>query len=138
MADGPYRVEHDQSKNLLVYHDLLEQIARHEADAEFLYSQVSRLAFPLKLSEVTQVDSKASSAVQLADVLVGAAIQATNTMSGHRAGGLDPEALLSLYSDDQFIHLVPSIDFDEEKRFRRGTQSAESIDYFASNFRFRG
>jgi hypothetical protein len=23
MADGPYRVEHDQSKNLLTYHDLL-------------------------------------------------------------------------------------------------------------------
>ena len=23
MAEGPYRVEHDQSKNLLTYHDLL-------------------------------------------------------------------------------------------------------------------
>lgn len=138
MSTGPYRVEHDQSKNLLAYHDLLQQFIDHRADKAFLYSLVSKLAFPLKLSEVTQVDSKASPAVQLADVLVGAAIQAANTMTGHRAGGLDPEALLSLYSDDQFIHLVPSIDFDEEKRFRRGTQAAESIEYFASNFRFRG
>lgn len=138
MATGPYRVEHDQSKNLLAYHDLLQQFVDHKADKEFVYSRVSRLAFPLKLTEVTQVDSKASPAVQLADVLIGAAIQAANTMTGQRSGGLDPEALISLYADDQFIHLVPSIDFDEEKRFRGGTQASESIDYFASNFGLRG
>lgn len=138
MATGPYRVEHDQSKNLLAYHDLLQQFVDHKADKKFVYSRVSRLAFPLKLTEVTQVDSKASPAVQLADVLIGAAIQAANTMTGQRSGGLDPEALISLYADDQFIHLVPSIDFDEEKRFRGGTQASESIDYFASNFGLRG
>ena len=27
MADGPYRVEHDQSKNLLIYHDLLQRFS---------------------------------------------------------------------------------------------------------------
>lgn len=138
MAAGPYRVEHDQSKNLLAYHDLLQQFVDHKADKEFIYSRVSRLAFPLKLTGVTQIDSKASPAVQLADVLIGAAIQAANTMAGQRSGGLDPEALISLYANDQFIHLVPSIDFEEERRFRHGTQASESIEYFASNFRFRG
>jgi hypothetical protein len=28
---------------------------------------------------------------------------------------------MSLYADDQFIHLVPSINFDEQKQFREGT-----------------
>ena len=41
---------------------------------------------------------------------------------------------MSLYADDQFIHLVPSINFDEQKQFRKGTQAAEMIDYFARNF----
>ncbi len=76
--------------------------------------------------------------MQLADVLIGAAIQAANTMAGQRSGGLDPEALISLYANDQLIHLVSSIDFEEERRFRHGTQASESIEYFASNFRFRG
>lgn len=138
MTTGPYLVEHDESKNLLAYHDLLQQFVDHKTGKEFVFSEVSRLAFPLKLSGVTQVDSKASAAVQLADVLIGAAIQAANRMAGHRSGGLDPDALISLYADEQFIHLVPSIEFEEERRFRRGTQAAESIDYFASNFRFRG
>lgn len=116
MADGPYRVEHDQSKNLLVYHGLLEQIAGHDANAEFVFSPVSRLAFPLKLTGVTQVNSKKSAAVQLADVLIGAAIQLANSLSGHRHSGLDPKALMSLYAEEQFIHLLPSIDFEEQLR----------------------
>ena len=38
------------------------------------------------------------------------------------------------YADDQFIHLEPSIDFTEQKEFRRDTQAAEMIDYFARHF----
>ena len=41
---------------------------------------------------------------------------------------------MSQYADDQFIHLVPSIDFDEQKQFREGTQAAKMIDYFAEHF----
>ena len=41
---------------------------------------------------------------------------------------------MSLYSDHQFIHLTPSIDFEDQRRFRQGTQAAEVIDYFAANF----
>jgi len=37
-------------------------------------------------------------------------------------------------SDDQFIHLVPSIGFDEQKQFREGAHAAEMIDYFAEHF----
>jgi len=134
MAAGPYRVEHDQSKNLLTYHDLLQRYIHHKQDIEFRQSEIARIKFPLKLTSVTQVDSKSSPAVQLADVMVGAAIEAANTLTGLRAAAMDPEAVLSQYADHQFIHLVPSLDFEEQKQFRQGSQAAEMIDYFSANF----
>lgn len=136
MAPDPYRVEHDQSKNLLTYHKLIRQLIDHDDKVSFRQSEIAELKFPLKLTEVAQVDSKSSPAVQLADVMIGAAIEAGNTMTGQRAGGLDPEAVMSLYRNDQFVHLVPSLDFEEQKRFRAGTQASEVLDYFARNFRF--
>lgn len=134
MSDGPYRVEHDQSKNLATYHDLLCQFINHEGEVELRQSEIASVKFPLKLTEVRQVDSKASPAVQLADVMIGAALEAANVMTGLRDGGLDPEKLMSLYAEDQFIHLIPSVDFAAQKAFRQGTQAAEVIDYFAENF----
>lgn len=134
VAAGPYRVEHDQSKNLLTYHQLLQSYINHDEEIEFRQSEIARIKFPLKLTSVTQVDSKTSPAVQLADVMIGAAIEATNTMTGQCTGGLDPGAVMSLYADNQIIHLLPSIDFDAQKRFRQGTQACEVIEYFARNF----
>ncbi|MEL6046719.1 DUF3800 domain-containing protein [Stenotrophomonas maltophilia] len=134
MADGPYRVEHDQSKNLLTYHDLLQRYIRHEDVITFRQSEIASITFPLKLQSVTQVDSRNSSAVQLADVMIGAAIEAANTLTGQRAGALDAREVMELYADHQLIHMLPSIDFDEQKRFRQGTQAAQVINYFTANF----
>lgn len=134
MASGPYCVEHDQSKNLLTYHELLQRYIDHQDDVEFRQSQIATVRFPLKLSSVTQVDSRASPAVQIADVMIGAAIEAANGLAGLRTPLLDPQAVMSLYAEDQFIHMLPSIDFEEQKRFREGTQATEMIDYFAKHF----
>jgi len=134
LADGPYRVEHDQSENLHTFHGLLQQFIDHDSDIEFYQSEVASLKFPLKLQDVSQVDSKQSAAVQLADVTIGAAIGATNTMTGQRSKGVDPESLMRLYSEDQFIHLIPSLDFAGQRRFREGSQSSELIDYFSRVF----
>jgi len=131
MADGPYRVEHDQSKNLLTYHNLLERYINHDDEIEFRQSEIASIKFLLKLTSVTQVDSKTSPAVQLADVMIGAAIEVTKALRGRKAGGLEPDALLDLYADEQIIHMFPSLDFDEQRRFRKGTQAAEVIDYFS-------
>lgn len=76
----------------------------------------------------------ASPAVQVADVMIGAAIEAANNFAGLRSGGPDPEAVLSLYAERQFIHMIPSEDFEEQRRFRQGTQAADIIDYFSANF----
>lgn len=133
MTNGPYRVQHDQSKNLDTYHDLLQRFIQHEDKVQFRATEITTLSFPLKLTAVEQVDSKISPAVQLADVMIGAAIEAANNLAGLRAGGLDPEQLLALYADDQFIHMIPSVDFEEQRRFRRGSQGGELIDYLAAN-----
>lgn len=134
MADGPYRAEHDQSKNLLAYHDLLQRYIDHREDVEFRQTPIGSIRFPLKLTAVTQVDSKSSSAVQLADVMIGAAVEAANGLRGTRSPALDPRAVLSQYANEQLIHMLPSIDFEEQRRFRQGTQASQLIDYFAKNF----
>ena len=134
MSDGPYRVEHDQSKNLATYHDLLQRFIDHDEAIELRQSEIASFKFPLKLAAVTQVDSRTSPAVQLADVMIGAALEAANTMTGLRAGGLDPDVLMALYADHQFIHLIPDLDFEAQRRFRQGTQASQVIDYFAANF----
>lgn len=134
VADGPYRVEHDRSKNLLNYHTLLQHYIAHDHAVEFGQTKITCLKFPLRLSAVTQVDSKKSPAVQIADVLIGAAIEAANSLAGLSNPATNAEAILSLYADDQFIHMVPSLDFEGQKEFRRGTQGGELIDYFAKHF----
>lgn len=131
ITDGPYRVEHDQSKNLLTYHALLERYISHEDKVEFRQTEITSIQFPLKLASVSQVDSKTSPAVQLADVMIGAAIEMATSLRGRQTGGLDPEAVLALYADNQIIHMLPSLDFDEQRRFREGTQAAQLIDYFS-------
>lgn len=134
MAEAKYRVEHDNSRNLLNYHALLQRFIAHENVIAFRQTQIASIRFPLKLSAVTQVDSKDSAAVQLADVTIGAAIDAANSLAGLREPTINAEELFGLYADHQFIHLVPSLDFEEQKEFRRGTQAAEVIDYFAKHF----
>jgi len=134
MAAGPYRVEHDQSKNLLAYHELLQRYIDHQDEVEFRVTQIAGIRFPLKLSSVIQVDSKTSPAVQIADVMIGSAIEAVNGLAGQRTPLLDPKDLMSLYADDQIIHLVPSTNFEEQKKFRKGTQAGKAIDYLAKHF----
>ena len=134
MASGPYRIEHDQSKNLLTYHDLLLRYIRHDQEIEFRQSEIASIKFPLKLMSVCQVDSKTSPAVQLADVVIGAAIEAANTLTGKLTSGLDAEKVISMYAENQLIHLMPSIDFAAQREFRKGSQANEVIDYFGANF----
>jgi len=42
--------------------------------------------------------------------------------------------IIDLYKDNQLIHLLPDLDFDHQKEFRKGTQANEFIDYFSNNF----
>src|SRR3546814_1437989 len=50
MSDGPYRVEHDQSKNLATYHDLLCSFIDHEGEIELRQSEIDRKSTRLNSS----------------------------------------------------------------------------------------
>ncbi|MFJ4347638.1 DUF3800 domain-containing protein [Pseudomonas sp. NPDC089401] len=134
MTDGAYRVEHDQSKNLLTYHHLLQQQIDHLHHAEFRQSKIASIRFPLKLTAVTQVDSKSSPAVQLADIMIGAVVEVAKRLSNRINDGLDPQAVLSLYAADQLIHMLPSLDIEGQMAFRQGSQASALIDYYAKHF----
>lgn len=134
MASGPYRVDHDRSKNLLQYHNLLQQFIDHEDSVELRQSEIASIRFPLQLISVKQVDSKDCLGVQLADVLIGGAIDAANALIGLRERSSYTEEVISAYKHDQLIHLLPSLDFEEQRRFRAGSQAGEVIDYFSKNF----
>ena len=134
LANGPYRVEHDESRKLLTYHEYFQRLIDHEERIEFRTTKETSLKFPLKLTEVKHIDSKTSAAVQMADVLIGAAIEAANNLAGLRSSGLDPQEVLSLYQDEQFISLVPDLDFESQRRLREGSQSAALIDYLGNYF----
>ena len=78
--------EHDRSKNLLQYNAILRQLIDHKDGANFTQSKIASVNFPLKLTEVVQVDSKDSPAVQVADVLIGGAIEAESVIEIARGG----------------------------------------------------
>ncbi len=61
-------------------------------------------------------------------------MEAAKIMTGNRDAGLDAKAFLSAFADNQFIHMLPSVDFEAQKRFRSGTQANEVIDYFGRHF----
>lgn len=134
MASGPYRVDHDRSKNLIQYHNLLQQFINHQESIEFRQSEIAAIRFPLKLTAVEQVDSKDCLGVQLADILIGGAVDAANSLIGLREKTSYTDGVISAYKHDQLIHMLPSLDFDEQRRFRSGSQANQVIDYFSKNF----
>jgi len=86
---GRHRPNVPDSATLHPGYGLLQRYIRHEDVVTFRRSEIASITFPLKLQSVTQVDSGNSAAVQLADVMIGAAIEAANTLRGHRVGALD-------------------------------------------------
>ena len=128
---GEYSITHDRSDNLIQYGTYLNGLINNTNSAEFKASQVAKIKFPLKLQSVTQVDSKDSLGVQLADILVGGALDATKAAIGQKTNDYNTK-ILGLYKEEQFIHTLPSIDLAGIKQDRKGSQSGEIVDYIAS------
>jgi hypothetical protein len=128
-----YHIYHDRSKNLEQYNKILNKMIDHEDNIEFKISGIASVKFPLSLKSVTQVDSKDFFGVQLADVLVGGIIDASKAITKKKINEYNQE-ILKLYRDGQIIHMLPNINFTEQKNFRMNTQGGEFIDYVANNF----
>ncbi|WP_444934634.1 DUF3800 domain-containing protein [Microbulbifer sp. JTAC008] len=133
VLDQSYEIIHDRSKNLEQYDLTLNKMINHSSEVSFKGTELTTLKFPLKLKKVSQVDSKNSPGVQLADILVGGIIDASRGITGKKKNHYN-NRILDLYKENQLIHLLPSIDFTEQTRFRKGSQGSEIIDYASRNF----
>lgn len=66
-----YAIIHDKSKNLEQYDKALGKMIKHKNEISFKETELTTVRFPLKLSDVSQIDSKDSPGIQLADILIG-------------------------------------------------------------------
>jgi len=133
VINDQYSIIHDESENLRRYDMLFQKMINHDLEASFKVTELTTMNFPLKLCNVSQIDSKVSPGVQLADILIGGLMDAAKALSGIRINEYNKE-IIRLYRDDQLIHLLPSLDFSKEKQFRRGTQNKEFISYCSKFF----
>lgn len=130
----PYEIVHDQSDNLRQYDRILSQLAAATFTESFKQTKITTLAFPLKLSRVLQVDSRTSRGVQLADLLIGGMIEHSMSLTGEVERTAYNQAVIELYGESDLIHLLPNLNFEENKEFRQGTKASQLIEFFAKNF----
>lgn len=71
----PYEIVHDTSDNLLKYNGIINNFIANDDVKSFFATTETSLNFPLKLSTIRQEKSHLSYGVQLADILIGGAIE---------------------------------------------------------------
>lgn len=128
-----YEITHDESKNLEQYDITLNKMIHHQSSVSFRETKLTKLKFPMKLKGVSRIDSKDSPSVQLADILIGGVMDSAKAITGIKKNQYN-SSIANLYRDNQLIHLLPDLDFDQQKEFRKGSQGCDVIDYFSRNF----
>jgi len=133
MINNPYSIKHDKSKNLEQYDVALGKLMKHEKNISFKETAITTLNFPLKVTGMEQVESKDYVGVQLADILAGGIIDSSKAITGVKINEYNKK-IVDLYEDNQLIHLLPSLDFKEQKQFRKNTEAGDLINYFSEHF----
>jgi hypothetical protein len=98
-SSGSYIIEHDESKNLENYNTFFNRMLQIKDDAEFKISEIAGFKFPLKLKSVNQVRSETSYAVQIADFIIGSAVDSTKHFYTPNTNAISPQELAPLYRD---------------------------------------
>ena len=129
-----YEIVHDTSNNLCRYNEIINWFINMDDTKVFKGTAKTSLSFPLKLSAVKQADSRNSLGVQLTDILIGGAIESAKAHAGLVEKNDYNQKVLGLYGDSNLIHLVPSLDFEQQKEFYAGSQAEELIDFISSGF----
>ena len=132
--DEKYEIVHDTSNNLKKYNEILRRIIRYEIPPEFKHTKNTSIKFPLKLSSVSQCNSVNSYGVQLADTLIGGIIEFSMSITGNVKKTDYNQSILGLYGDENIIHLLPNLDLEKQKDFRKNNQSQDFINFFGKNF----
>ena len=128
-----YEIVHDTSENLNRYNALIGWFVGMDAEKEFKQTKITTISFPLKLSGVSQRDSRDSYGVQLADLLIGGMIEHSMSLVGLVEKTDYNQSVIGLYGEYNIIHMLPSPNFEEIKKFRAGTQAQELIDFISKN-----
>lgn len=136
---GEYEIIHDQSENLKLYTEEFQNLIDVKLTRSFKMSNVCQITFPLKLQRVSQVDSKASSAVQLADILAGGAVDMVKGKTTHREKENpyfnELERIYSEAPEEAFIFQFPTIDLEEIRDRRKGNESNDFITFGVDNIK---
>ncbi len=133
VINNNYIIVHDKSKNLEKYNVTLDKMINHKREISFKTTELTSIKFPLKLSAVSQIDSKDSVGVQLADVLIGGIMDSSKAITDVKINEYNKE-IIHLYKDHQLIHLLPNLNFHQQKEFSRNSQANEAINYFSEHF----
>ncbi|MDR4485589.1 MAG: hypothetical protein R3B95_20750 [Nitrospirales bacterium] len=131
LAEGQYTVVHDRSDSMRRYHKLLEGMCNDREPAQYRISDICKISYPLKLSGVQEGDSKEQCGIQLADLLAGGVIAGARGLAR-----LDPPndyntSVISLYSDENLIYMMPDTDFEGVVRRFSNNQIAAAIESFS-------
>ena len=124
-----YRIIHDRSRSLTRYHDILNVFIGIEDNVSFPQSDITSFNFPLMITEVTQEDSKNKFGLQMADLLVGGAIEHAMSQMGLIKKNDYNQKIASLYRTENFIHLLPSTDFEGNVTRFKDTDSFDFIEF---------
>jgi hypothetical protein len=134
IVDNEYIIIHDTSNKLKIYKKIIERFIGISENISFKSTKISSFNFPLKLSAVEQKDSKSSFAIQLADLLVGAVVEHCMSMIGIVKKNDYNQKIMEHYSDLNLLHMLPSTDFEHNKKFRQNNQNYEFVDFIAKKF----
>jgi len=132
-SQGPYIVHHDQSDAMRHYHGPLKAICDDTAPGEYRISDVCQVSYPLKLCDVEEGDSKEQFGLQLADILAGGVISAMRAVAGLDKENEYNTRVLTQYSDENFMHMIPETDFEETARRFANNDISAAIIRVASN-----
>lgn len=128
---GDYTILHDRTKNMREIARHLDLLVATDESKSFRLSNFAALTFPLRLKHVRSGDSRDFYGLQLADILVGGAVDIAYCKIGLKPETYYTSRLESLYTFENFLHLFPSIDFSETRERFANNQSSEFINFLS-------
>lgn len=128
-----YIIIHDTSKELMRYSEQLKKLIGIQEQRSFTKTQITTVSFPLNLKSVNQSNSKNSFGIQLADILAGAIVENANAMLNPSLKNEYNQEVITLYNDQNLIHMLPSLDFEQNSEFRKNNNSESFIEFMSQN-----
>ena len=129
---GEYIIIHDTSDKLTKYGAAIERLIGVTDVISFRSTSITSATFPLRLSRVDQKDSISCAPIQLADLLIGAVVEHYKTLIGLTNKNDYNQEIINYYSESNLLTMLPSLDFQNTKKFRKDNQSLELIDFISN------